>query len=45
MDKKKKKNLLIGGLIAIVLVMAVGYAAFATNLNITSSAQLQVHGI
>jgi len=39
MDKKKKKNLLIGGLIAIVLVMAVGYAAFATNLNITSSAQ------
>jgi len=36
---KKKKNILIGGLLAIVLVMAVGYAAFATNLNITSSAQ------
>jgi len=36
---KKRKNILIGGLIAIVLVMAVGYAAFATNLNITSSAQ------
>jgi len=35
---KKKKNILIGGLLAIVLVMAVGYAAFATNLNITSSA-------
>ena len=39
MDTRKKKNLLIGGLLAIVLIMAVGYAAFATNLNINSTAE------
>ena len=36
----QNKNILIGGLLAIVLVMAVGYAAFATQLNITSSAEI-----
>ena len=41
MDKKRKqKNMLIGGLLAIVLVMAVGYAAFATNLNINGTANI-----
>ncbi len=36
----KNKNILIGGLLAIVLVMAVGYAAFATQLNINGTAQI-----
>ncbi len=36
----KHKNLLIGGLLAIVLVMAVGYAAFATQLNINGTANI-----
>ena len=36
----QNKNILIGGLIAIVLVMAVGYAAFATQLQITGTAQI-----
>lgn len=40
MSESKKKNILIGGLLAIVLVMAVGYAAFATTLNINGSASI-----
>ena len=36
---KNQKNILIGGLIAIVLIMAIGYAAFATNLNIAGTAE------
>ncbi|MBR2832930.1 MAG: hypothetical protein IKE75_00565 [Bacilli bacterium] len=40
MEESKKKNILIGGLLAIVLVMAVGYAAFATTLNISGSASI-----
>ena len=36
----KQKNILIGGLLAIVLVMAVGYAAFATQLQITGTASV-----
>ena len=36
----QNKNILIGGLLAIVLVMAVGYAAFATQLNITGTASI-----
>ena len=36
----KQKNILIGGLIAVVLVMAVGYAAFATQLNINGTAEI-----
>lgn len=40
MSESKKKNILIGGLLAVVLVMAVGYAAFATTLNITGTAEI-----
>ena len=40
MSKSNKKNLIIGGLLAIVLIMAVGYAAFATNLNINGSSAI-----
>ncbi len=36
----KHKNLLIGGLLAVVLVMAVGYAAFATQLQINGTANI-----
>ena len=36
----KNKNILIGGLLAIVLVMAVGYAAFATQLQINGTASI-----
>jgi len=36
----KHKNVLIGGLLAIVFVMAVGYAAFATQLNINGTATI-----
>ena len=36
----QNKNILIGGLLAIVLVMAVGYAAFATQLNINGTATI-----
>ena len=36
----KKKNILIGGLLALILVMAVGYAAFATNLNIEGTSSI-----
>ena len=40
MTKANKKNLIIGGLLAIVLIIAVGYAAFATNLNINGSSEI-----
>lgn len=36
----RNKNILIGGLIAIVLVMAIGYAAFATTLRINGTAKI-----
>ncbi len=36
----KNKNALIGGLLAVVLIMAVGYAVFSTNLTINSSASV-----
>ena len=36
----RNKNILIGGLLAIVLIMAVGYAAFATQLNINGTATI-----
>ncbi len=36
----KNKNALIGGLLAIVFVMAVGYAAFSTTLNIQGTANV-----
>ena len=38
---RKQKNLLIAGLLAIVLVMAIGYAAFATQLNINGTATVK----
>ena len=38
--EKRQKNILIGSLLAIVLLMAVGYAAFATQLNINSTANI-----
>ena len=38
MNERKKKNILIGGLLAIVVVMGIAYAAFASNLNITGTA-------
>ena len=34
------KNFLIGGLIAIIVIMGVGYAAFATQLNINGTAEI-----
>ncbi len=37
---QKNKSILIGGLIAIVLIMAVGYAAFSTALTISSTANV-----
>ncbi len=39
--EQRNKNLFIGGLLAIVLVMAVGYAAFATQLNINGTATIE----
>ena len=38
--KTKHKNILIGALLAVVFVMAVGYAAFAQQLTITGSASI-----
>ena len=35
---KKKKNMIIGGLLAVVFLLSVGYAAFATSLNISGTA-------
>ena len=40
MENSKHKNVLIGALIAVVLVMAVGYAAFAQQLTINGSAEI-----
>ncbi len=36
----KTKNFLIGGLVAVVLIMAIGYAAFAQQLNINGTATI-----
>ena len=38
--ESKHKNALIGALLAVVLVMAVGYAAFAQQLTINGSAEI-----
>jgi len=35
---KKKKNMIIGGLLALIFLMSVGYAAFASNLTINGTA-------
>ena len=37
---KKKNNIIIGSLLAVVFLMAVGYAAFATNLNIGATSNI-----
>lgn len=37
---KDKKNILIGALVFVIAVMAVGYAAFATTLNINGNAEI-----
>ena len=39
--ESKHKNALIGALLAVVFVMAVGYAAFAQTLNITGTATIE----
>ena len=36
-NRKRQRKMIIGSLLAIVFVMAVGYAAFSTNLNISGS--------
>ena len=36
----QKKNLIIGGLMAVVLVMVVGYAAFASSLKISGTSNI-----
>ena len=38
--KEKKRNLLIAGLCAVVLVMAIGYAAFSSSLNISGTSNI-----
>ncbi len=40
MNKTKQKNIFIISLLAIVLIMAVGYAAFATNLTVNGTASI-----
>ena len=37
---KKKNNIIIGSLLGVVFLMAVGYAAFATNLNIGTTSNI-----
>ena len=37
---KEQKNVIIASLLAVVLIMAVGYAAFATNLNIAGTSSI-----
>ena len=40
MSKSKQKNLLIIGLVVVVIMMAIGYAAFVTQLNISGTATI-----
>ena len=40
MSKRKKNNIIIGSLLAVVLLMAVGYAAFSTVLNIKGTGSI-----
>ena len=37
---RKKRNLIIGSLLAILVIMTVGYAAFSTQLKITGNASI-----
>ncbi len=40
MSKRKKNNIIIGSLLAVVLLMAVGYAAFSSVLNISGTGSI-----
>lgn len=40
MNRRTNKNLIIGGLIAVLCIMAVGYAAFSTVLTINASSSI-----
>ena len=40
MSNNKKRNIIIGSLCAVVLLMAVGYAAFQTVLNIQGTSNI-----
>ena len=40
MTKRKKNNIIIGSLLAVVLLMAVGYAAFSSVLNIQGTGSI-----
>ena len=40
MSQGKKRNIIIGSLCAVVLLMAVGYAAFQTVLNIQGTSNI-----
>ena len=40
MNKSKKRNIIIGGLCAVVLLMVVGYAAFQTVLNVSGTSNI-----
>ena len=37
---KNKKNIIMGTLLIVILLMAVGYSAFATQLNINGTAEI-----
>ncbi len=45
MTQKKKNNIIIGSLCAVVLLMAVGYAAFSSILNIKGTTNIVVIGM
>ena len=45
MTKRKKNNIIIGSLLAVVLLMAVGYAAFSSVLNISGTGSISSYGI
>ena len=38
--ESRNKNILIGALLAVILIMGVGYAAFAQQLNINGTANI-----
>ena len=40
MNDKRKRNIIIGALCGVLLIMAVGYAAFATQLNIEGTTSI-----
>jgi len=40
MNESKKRNVIIGSLCAVLLLMVVGYAAFSTTLNINGTANI-----